>query len=225
MRSLIAAGAAGVLLSLATPAQAATPAALWHMDDAPGSQMRDSAGSNNGTPLGSVVQGVKPSVSGTAYSFGGGRALVDVPDDSSLDPGSASITITLYANFTVEPPTDYDLIRKGLSTTNGGDYKMEIVMAKGSPRVLCLFRGSSGKVSKRSSAKTPPLSDGRWHKLQCSKTDGAVEVLIDGRSYGKNTGSAGSIANNDDLLIGAKTTSGGDQYQGLMDEVEIDIGA
>jgi Concanavalin A-like lectin/glucanases superfamily len=225
MRSLLAVAATALILGITVPAQAATPAALWHMDDPPGSQMRDSAGNNNGTPLGAVVQGVQPSVSGTAYSFGGARALVAVPDNSSLDPGSSPITITLHANFTVPPPTDYDLIRKGLSTTTGGDYKMEIVRGNGTPRVLCLFRGSSGKVSKRSNAKTPLLTDGRWHTLQCSKTDGAVEVLVDGSSYGRNTGSAGSIASSADLLIGAKTTSGGDQYQGLMDEVEIDIGA
>lgn len=50
---------------------------------------------------------------------------MDVPDDS-LDPGTAPLTITADVNLTVAPPQkDYDLIRKGLSNTPGGDYKME----------------------------------------------------------------------------------------------------
>jgi Concanavalin A-like lectin/glucanases superfamily len=226
MRSLLTAAAAALLLGITLPAQAATPAAIWHMDDATGSQMVDSAGSNNGTLLGAVVQGVEPSVSGTAYSFEGAPALVEVPDDDSLDPGTAPLTLTANVNLTVAPPQkDYDLIRKGLSNTVGGDYKMEIVMVKGTPRVLCLFQGSSGKVTKKSSAKTPLLTDGSWHTLQCSRTDNSVQVFVDGTSYGTNNHATGFIANSQDLLLGAKSESGGDQYQGLMDEVEIDIGA
>jgi Concanavalin A-like lectin/glucanases superfamily len=226
MKSLLTVAATALVLGMTVPAQAATPAALWHMDDPPGSQMRDSAGSNDGTALGTVVQGVQPSVSGTAYSFAGARALVDVPDDESLDPGTAPVTLTAHVNLTVAPPSqkDYDLIRKGLGST-GADYKMEIKTVNGLPQVLCLFQGTIGNVLKKSGARTPPLTNGRWHTLRCTKTDSYVQVFIDGVSFGKNSHAAGSISNSEHLLIGARTRSGGDQYQGLMDEVEIDIGA
>jgi Concanavalin A-like lectin/glucanases superfamily len=225
MRSLIAGGVAALLLGIVVPAQAATPVALWHMNEPPGSQMIDSAGSNNGTPKGAVVQGV-PGQSGTAYSFQGSPALVDVPDDDSLDPGTASITLTASVNLTVPPAPrkDYDLIRKGLGST-GADYKMEIKTVNGLPQVLCLFQGTNGNVLKKSGGKTPPITDGRWHTLRCTKTDSYVQVFIDGVSFGKISHAAGAISNNDDLLIGARTITGGDQYQGRMDEVEIDIGA
>jgi Concanavalin A-like lectin/glucanases superfamily len=214
-----------LIVSIAAgPAQASTPAAIWHMDELTGGVMFDASGNNNdGTLVGTVAQGQLVSWSGTSYSFQGGPALVDVPDDPTLDPGTAPITLTVHANFTTPPATDYDLIRKGLSTTAGGDYKMEIVVVNGQARVLCLFRGSA-KVQKQSSSKTPVLTNGSWHTLQCVKTDSSVEVFVDGKSYGKKTGTTGSIANSDHLLIGAKTTTGGDQYEGLMDEVQIDVG-
>jgi Concanavalin A-like lectin/glucanases superfamily len=226
MRTWIATAAASAsLVGIAVPAHAATPVALWHMDDSPGSQMIDSAGSNNGTLIGAVVQGM-PGVSGTAYSFEGSPALVNVPDSDSLDPGTAPITLTADVNLTVAPAPqkDYDLIRKGLGST-GADYKMEIKTVNGLPQALCLFQGTGGNVLRKSGSRTPPLTDGRWHSLKCVKTDTYVQVFIDGVSFGKNSHAAGSISNSDDLLVGARTPSGGDQYQGLMDNVQIDIGA
>jgi hypothetical protein len=214
-----------VVGTAAAPAQASTPAAIWHMDEGTGGVMLDStANHNDGQLSGTVAPGQSSSWSGTAYSFQGTPALVDVPDNDSLDPGAAPITVTVHASFTVPPATDYDLLRKGL-TASGQSYKMEIVMANGQPRVLCLFDGSNGVVKKKSNYKTPPLADGTWRELKCVKTDGYVQVFVNGVSYGKNSLAAGSIANSDDILLGARTKLGGDQYQGLMDEVEIDVGA
>lgn len=204
----------------AAPANAGTPAALWHMDELTG-QMIDSSGhGNNGTLSGTVAQAQVPAVSGFAYRFTGPKAAVTVPSSASLNPGSANITLTVHANFTALPSSDYDMIRKGLSTTTGGDYKLEVL---DTGRVFCLFRGST-KVQKTASKNQPKINDGSYHTLQCVKTSNSVEVFVDGVSYGSKSGTAGSISNTDDLVVGAKNTSGDDQYNGLMDEVEVDVG-
>jgi Concanavalin A-like lectin/glucanases superfamily len=225
-------GTALVVLALvlvgmtAGEAAASTPAALWHMDELSGGVMVDAtANHNNGTLTGSVTPGQPNAWSGTSYSYPGGLGLVDVPDSPSLDPGSAPITLTVHVSLTVPPAAqkDYDLVRKGLGSS-GQDYKIEIKTVNGTPQVLCLFQGTTANVLKKSGSGTPPIVDGNWHTLQCVKTDTYVEVLIDGVSYGKNKKAAGSISNSDHLTVGARTPTGGDQYQGLMDEVEIDIG-
>jgi hypothetical protein len=124
--------------------------------------------------------------------------------------------MTAYVSFT-SPPSDsvgdYDLIRKGLSNTEGGDYKMEIL---GSGKAFCYFRGSSGSESIENG---PNLADGAWHKIQCIKTSSSVSLVVDGKQYTQSV-TVGSISNSAKLAIGAKA-EGGDWYLGLMDEVSI----
>src|SRR5919199_3005601 len=170
---------------VAVPAQAATAVAIWHMDESSGGVMTDSSGNgNNGSLKGAVQQGQSPAVSGSAYRWSGLFGVVVVPTSASLNPGAADISLTVHANFTALPLTDYDLIRKGLSSTSGGDYKMEILS---SGKVLCLFRGTTATVKKRASRKQPPINDGRYHTLQCVKTANSVQVLVDGVSYGTSS--------------------------------------
>jgi Concanavalin A-like lectin/glucanases superfamily len=226
-KTVIALGATALLLGPAgAAAEAATPAALWHMDEPPGWNMIDAAGRNYGVPRGAVIQGVPGGISGTAYRFRGPRALVDVPDNNSLDPHRRSIRLIAHVKFTRPPPNhkDYDLIRKGLGST-GADYKMEIKTVNSVPQVLCLFQGRRAKVMKRSGGRTPSLANGHWHSLRCVKTDTYVRVFIDGVSFGRRRHAAGRISNRHHVLIGARTRHGGDQYHGLMDEVEINIGS
>jgi Concanavalin A-like lectin/glucanases superfamily len=227
MRSQIAMGVASLCLAVvvAAPAQAATPAALWHMNEPPGSRMVDATGRNYGIPRGAVVQGVPWGVSRTAYRFRGPRALVDVLDNNSLDPGSRKIRLIAHVRFTAAPLNrhDYDLVRKGLGSTSTY-YKMEIKTINSKPQVLCLFQGSKARAMKTSGRRTPHLANGRWHRLACVKTDSYVRVFIDGVAFGKKRHAAGWISNGHHVLIGARTRHGGDQYHGVMDEVEIDIG-
>ena len=85
--------------------------------------MFDSAGPNSGT-LSNITLGV-PGLAGTAYGFNGVDSIVTVPDSPTLNPGSSDFSFTLSVRFTLIPKSDYDLLRKGLSTTQGGDYKLE----------------------------------------------------------------------------------------------------
>jgi len=115
-----------MVLSTGT-AEAATTAALWHMENP--SVMTDSSGNgNNGTTTGiTSVAGV----SGKAYHFNGRNSVVTVPDSPSLNPANANLKIIARVRFTVVPSAavgDYDLVRKGLAGTAGGEWKMEIFL-------------------------------------------------------------------------------------------------
>src|SRR3712207_4887069 len=120
-------------------------AADWQMNETSGSMIDSSRNHNNGAPS-RVVR------TGRSYVFNGSTSHVAVPDNNSLDPGGESITLTARVKVGGASLDDdsYDVVRKGLVTTEGGDYKMEVKRkSKSDPTVgklHCLFKGSGGTV-------------------------------------------------------------------------------
>ena len=191
--------------------------ANWQMNETSG-QMIDSSGQgNNGTPT-DVVQ------TGSNYVFNGSTSHVAVPDNDSLDPAKKDITLTARVMVTDAPMDDdsYDVVRKGLTTTPGGDYKMEI-KRKADPTVgklQCVFKGNVAAVQ---ITARPDVVDGNWHTLKCVKTSSSVVARVDGKSY-TDAQAAGSIANSSNVMVGAKTAAPlDDVFDGSMDFVSIDI--
>jgi hypothetical protein len=197
-------------------------AADWQMNETSetSGQMLDSSGNNNnGTPT-DVLQ------TGSTYVFNGSTSHVDVPDAESLDPQANDITLTasVVVNGQSLDDDSYDVVRKGLVTTEGGDYKMEIKRVRADPtigKLHCVFRGTQASVHK---VANRDIVDGNWHTLQCVKTSTSVVAKVDGRSFTK-TGSAGSIANASAVMLGAKqvTPRPDDMFDGSMDFVSIEI--
>ena len=212
---------AGVLLAFSGTALGTTHNAFWQMEDP--NQLLDSSGNNNNGTTTNISAAV-PGFVGNGYHFNGSSSIVTVPSSDSLNPGSANITLTVPVKFTQPPSTavgDYDLIRKGLSTSAGGDYKMEILPRNNhtKAKAFCFFKDSSKTVGKI--VNGPNLADGAWHTVSCTKTPTSVELTVDGTTY-TQAASLGSISNTDSVTIGAQSRSA-DWYVGDMDEVQIDI--
>jgi hypothetical protein len=187
--------------------------ALWHMDETAGTTMRDAAGGHDGTLTG-VALGAPGSI-GTAYLFSG-TASVSVPSAPDLNPGAADITITIQLNATSVPATpDWDLIRKGLFTTDGGEFKVEY---QPTGQATCGFVGSGGT---RELTAGPALNDGDWHTVQCTKTATSIGLVVDGQPFSM-PGAVGSISNDAALVVGARP--GSEFFQGRLDEASIRIG-
>ncbi|MDP9331341.1 MAG: LamG domain-containing protein [Actinomycetota bacterium] len=220
---------------LAVAAVAVGPAAhasitvhLWSMDEPAGSGTMLDSGSPTQT-FGSwenISAGIA-GVTGTAYHFNGSSSRIVVNDDPSLDPGSSPFSVTVHVRFTEIPTTeiggDFDLIRKGLGSTSGGDWKVEIVPTSNGQQTmgLCHVQGSAGVAEAKGAQST--LDDGTWHELSCSKDDDGVILTVDGTSYVTDD-DVGSVANSAPLTVGAKNI-GGDWYDGDMDDVSLQIGA
>jgi hypothetical protein len=205
-----------LVVLMASPAWAVPlQAADWQMYETSGQMIDSSGNNNNGTPI-DVFQ------TGSFYVFNGSTSYVSVPDNDSLDPVDKDIMLAASVLVNGESMDDdsYDVVRKGLSATQGGDYKMEI-MGTSDPTVgqlHCVFKGTGGVV--RTLAQ-PDIVDGRWHMLECIKTSTSVVARVDGRSY-TQSGSAGSIANSSDVLVGAKTANH-DVFDGAMSSVSMVI--
>lgn len=220
----VIAGFVGVFLLGPISGALADTRALWHMDDTDATMTDSSTYNNNGT-LNNVAVGQPPvySDSGTSFLFNGLDSYVEVPEADSLDPFNANITVTAWVNFSGPILDDsYDIVRKGLGSTPGGDWKMEIKNIKNLGTVgklKCTFRGSMEVVKTAS----PDIMDGQDHELKCIKTATSVTAQVDGHSYTKSA-AAGSIANGSNTLVGSKIP-GDDVYSGYMDEVSVDIGS
>jgi hypothetical protein len=195
--------------------------ALWNMED-PSQLIDDSGNNNNGTTTN--ITSV-PGFDGNGYHFDGASSIATVPSSDTLNPGSADITFTAHVNFTQVPNAtvgDYDIVRKGLSTSAGGDYKMEIVPRRTYTvaKAFCLFQDSTAKVGKIAGGRN--LANGTWHTISCTKTPTSVVLTVDGRTYTKAV-QLGSISNADLLTIGAQSRNA-DWYAGDTDKVSVDIG-
>jgi hypothetical protein len=223
LRVILAGVVVAALLVTGPAARAASAAHSWSMDEPEGTGTMFDSGSpqTNGTWL--DIQAGVPGFAGTAYRFDG-SSRVTIADNPSLNPGSDTFAATVRVKFTVMPTDavgDYDLIRKGLASTQGGYWKVEIYPNSSNTKAqgLCQMKGSSDAIKIVGSPTS--LNDGTWHTITCTKTSSSVTLTVDGTSYSE-TVTIGSIANSEPLTLGAKNI-GEDWYTGDMDEVSLQI--
>jgi hypothetical protein len=78
-------------------------------------------------------------------------------------------------------------------------------------------------------ARKPDIVDGNWYTLECRKKSDSVEAKVTRLSDGAvwsatQTGSAGSISNSTNVMVGAKTADPFDDvFDGSINFVRIEI--
>jgi hypothetical protein len=188
-------------------AQAAGFGASWQMNEKTGAAVDSSGNGNNGTLHGGIVR------TGSGYHFDGSSGYVSVPNSASLNPGSGSITLTVKFTLDAKPASgkDYDLVRKGLAGTKGGEYKMEVLS---SGKALCRFSGTAGVTVTGGTN----LGTGT-HTVKCVKTSSSVKLIVDGSTKASSNVAVGPISNSAAVDLGAKP--GDDWTKGLIDFITI----
>lgn len=215
-RTIVVLAVGAVFVGLAQPAHAAlTVRALYNMDSLP--TMVDSAGGDNNGTTSNIT------LSSGAYKFNGTSSTAKVADKANLDPGTASIQLTARLSITVVPKVgqSYDILRKGVQTTGGGYYKMEIIRSStGNAIAACRFMDSAGNDVRI--LGTAALENKGFVTITCLKT--ATGISISAGGVTKNTTrTVASISNSAPLNVGSKG-DGTDFFAGLMDSVKIEIG-
>jgi hypothetical protein len=186
---------------------------------APRLVVTDSSGrGNDGIKQGRTLLG-EPGRFGTAYSFEVEGSWVQVASEPGLNPDLRDFMISGWVNFAAAPgPGEtFDVFRKGLSYTRGGEYKLEILPGG---RVKCSakdWRGHTGWVIDKAD-----VADGRWHHVGCVRTGSVWSVMVDGTISSKAVDLA-AISNDMALSIGSKYGSE-DMPRGLVDEVTLVAG-
>ena len=204
---------AAFVLLFASPAHATTKV-TWHMDDATGAS----------DPGGHTLSLTNIDTNSAYWTFSGNGLATTASDDNTFDPAKASFSVSVMVRSSTMPSTsvgDYDLVRKGLSSTSGGYWKLELIPNKARTRTLVFCQMSGGYL------KWAPfnLTDGKWHTVTCTRDANAktVAITVDGRSNAKALTSLKSISNSSKLFVGAKDRNA-DGYVGDMDELSISVG-
>jgi hypothetical protein len=192
----------------------------WTLDEIGSPTAFDSSGYGNNGANYNVIG------NGTGYAFNGVSSRVVVPTSASLNPGAANFSFGVTVAMT-NPPSlgdTYDVLRKGLATTQGGDYKVEVKNVKGAARARCVvksFRTNGTKVL-ATVLGTTSLADGRQHVVTCVKTSTGITLYVDSLApRTKNySGGLGSVANTSVLALGAKgedtAKTGFDWFKGTI---------
>jgi hypothetical protein len=211
---------------MAAASAASTNAAVWLMTETSGTTMTDSSGNGND----GVTSNVKMT-GANGYLFDpASRSKVVVASSPTLNPGAATLsyTVKLQSSHVPASGTDYDVLRKGIASTTGGEYKLEIVRANGQGRAFCLVKDSRGVGA--SVRGTTNVTDGHVHTITCTKTASGITLKVDALTprTTKVSSGLGSISNTRALVIGAKTPtvtgSAGDWYNGALLQARITVG-
>jgi concanavalin A-like lectin/glucanase superfamily protein len=185
--------------------------------------MTDSAGHHDGA-MRNVATGVA-GFSGTAFGFNGASSYGTVANATDLSAVSHNVTLTMHMRATALPPPtiqDWDLIRSSGGYYDGDEYKMEYAP---DGTAHCSFKGDGATGYKEvASSAARPLDDGRWHTVQCVKTQTQVKTVVDGTVYAQSA-VIGNIVLTQGLIVGAHPNAAGqggsEFYNGTLDEASL----
>jgi hypothetical protein len=226
LRPVAATFAVAALLSLAAAPRAMAAdgqsyRAHWSLDEMGSPIAVDSSeNGNDGTNYHVVGDGA-------GYTFNGVDSRVIVPTAGILNPGAADFSWGVTLSM-AQPPSPlgetYDVLRKGLVTTKGGDYKLEVKNVKGKALARCVAKTwrSDGTKVLAAIQGTTTLADSRAHVVTCTKTSTSITLKVDFLTPRTKTfsGGLGSVSNTANLALGAKAEStastGFDWFEGVL---------
>ncbi len=195
-----------------------TGPALRHGDEVRGDPRRSSGTVRTDGPALKRAKGV----SGRALRFpclSCGRAIIEVPDRSSLDPRLDAFSFGAAVRFSARQAAgSMNVVQKGWHDEPGGQYKLQV--DAGVPG--CVVHGSAARVVVLGPAS---VADGAWHTLACRRVGAEVSLLVDGAVVATTPAESGHLANAAPVWVGGKEIGTGDpdQFRGRMDDVFVRI--
>ncbi|MDX2024225.1 MAG: LamG-like jellyroll fold domain-containing protein [Deltaproteobacteria bacterium] len=143
---------------------------------------------------------------------------IEVANTSNvLDKASTKLTMTAWFKRPASPALAADEMLVARELSGGIGYRLLM----GPSGTLCGQVDSSGGLAMRCTASP---SFGTWHHLAVTwdGSTGQIKAYIDGVLDGTSTASAGSIAASSGVLtIGANDPTGGNKFQGAVDDVRL----
>lgn len=173
---------------------------------------------------GSLTGDVQSTSDGYAFNLSGDRTpgYINVAGSSKIAMNAFPITFSVQVKDVGVPSDtvgDYDVVRG----TPSGNWKIEVVARTNRTiaKAACFFKGVKGKGN---AVGGPDLSKvSGWTTVTCTNTGTAVQLSVDNTVVKSVAVATGAIPNPGPLLIGAKDTTGGDQYSGYAKDVRITV--
>jgi Concanavalin A-like lectin/glucanases superfamily len=211
------------VLGLMTAAPASADTSLvgwWHFNEGTGTTANDASGYGNSGAVSGAAQWV-PGVWGTALSFDGSTARVQVPDSSSVEPASA-ISVTAWVKASGSPGAFEYILSKGASACLTASYGLYTGPNGG---LMFYVASSDGLSYTRSPDAGAGVWDGKWHFVGGTDDGSAVHLYVDGNEVGSGAPAAGSIGyglpNTNNVFVGHYDGCSGLDFTGTIDEPQI----
>jgi hypothetical protein len=176
--------------------------------------------------LGLVTAALPTQAAVMSLDLNGASDYVGVSDNASIDVGTSDLTLEAWVK-TTQGDGYYRVISKGHYGTTPG-YMLQVSK---NGKVLGGISGGTAAAGYWAYADTPTVNDGAWHHVAVvfdrSATSGAT-AYIDGRPFSMTVGGGtwatdrnGNVANASNLRIGAYDGGTSENYNGLVDEVQV----
>jgi len=178
----------------------------------------DSAGSNNGTPVGGLTYAASRPNFGQAASFNGANQYITIPHNAAFNIGSSGLTVSLWVN-TANPKATANgsrLVEKQTAGVADGWTFDTYDLARQGRNVVRLASTTAGLNSTRT------FTANTWQHRAFVYSGGTVTFYLNGIASG--SGSVGTLVNNTlPIQIGGPrgAAASGEFFAGLMDEVRI----
>lgn len=147
------------------------------------------------------------------------RALVELPDDDRLDPGSADFEFGAIVRLAPdETDVGSNIMQKGRFSTPGGQWKLQVDGKQGRPS--CVVQGEAdGDRTFILLEADQSIADNEWHRVSCTHADGSLTITVD-EATKRMDAEVGSVRNSAEVRIGASGPAAtDDQFHGTIDEL------
>ncbi|UWP82823.1 LamG domain-containing protein [Dactylosporangium fulvum] len=148
------------------------------------------------------------------------RAILQSGPADFLNPGQADFSYGASVLVkSSETSKGANVMQKGFSVGDS-QFKLQVDGVAGRPSCVVVGTGRSTIYVALASRS---VADGRWHRIECSRSSALLTVAVDGAVVGQAAIPPSlSIVNTGPLCIGGKGTSANnDQFVGVIDDVFV----
>jgi len=211
-------GASLVLGAGIHAAQGAPPIGFWKLDEGSGYTAFDSSGKNhNAMLLNTAHTSWTNGKVGKAINFDGTNDQVYVADNSTLDIGTGSWSISAWIKTTSS--TRQVIVNKGLGT---GQYSYSLETGAGSDGKPDFYLYNTSDTTYMLANGTIAVNDNNWHHLSGTYDGTTIKLYIDGVLNVSSTTKTGTQVTNSTspFQIGVRNVTG-IPFNGIIDHVKV----
>ncbi|MBM2618232.1 LamG domain-containing protein [Actinoplanes sp. LDG1-06] len=151
------------------------------------------------------------------------RIALRAPTTAELNPGKRPIRYGASVRLAADQTTKGEnVMQKGYSI-RGSQYKLQIDGLAGRPSCVLV---DDRRTVIHAAISGVGVADDRWHTLECRRSGSRLSILVDDVVRGRATLPADlSVSNHIPFSIGGKGSfADNDQFQGILDDVWVEIG-
>jgi hypothetical protein len=212
--------AVAILLTVATPAAGAAilPVGAWSFNEGKGTVANDFSGHHENGSIEGPAQWIKGRFQdGLGFS---GNAAVKVPDSSSLEP--ATVSVSAWVNSSASPGSYRYILAKGANGCSAASYGLYTGTDGGLEFYASTNQGYSWTVSPDAGQS---VWNGQWHNVVGTYDGTTMRLFLDGRQVSSGTPDTAPIAyglpTSNDLTIGGYPWCPESDFSGNIDEVKV----